>query len=452
MAHEVDRLERRAKRERAARVEAEGLLEQKSRELFLVNRDLQASLDELRQATARSERLSERSRQIVEAIQSGLIHVDIDLMILHANRVAGELLGQPVCQEGANLPEQHDVFASSSIREALTRRIHTQGSETLPTAPYRRLDGTPGFLRIVLHSVVHADPDRNGVLILADDITEQLAAEAQAQQAQKLESIGQLAAGIAHEMNTPIQYIGDNTEFIQRSLSTFVEIVEAAQAWSSATDNAALVVQLQELAGNSKLDFLIEESTDSTQQTLDGVRRVAEIVRAMKAFSHPDSERTWVDLNESVRTAATLATSEWKQVAEVAYDLDSELPEVHGVAGDLNQVLLNLIVNAAHAIEEALEAEPSRLGKIDVRTCHEDGSVRVEVRDNGTGIPESILGKVFDPFFTTKEVGRGTGQGLSLAFNVIRDHGGEIRVDSSPGQGSTFIVCLPYDEAAVAHG
>jgi signal transduction histidine kinase len=247
-----------------------------------------------------------------------------------------------------------------------------------------------------------------------------------------LESVGQLAAGIAHEINTPIQFIGDNVRFLGDAFGQLA----AALNGKAQTD--------------SELAFLVEEVPEAVGQTMEGVDRVATIVRAMKAFGHPSGEeKAAADLNAAVRNTLIVANNELKYVADVVTDL-GELPPVWCHLGDVNQVVLNLVVNAAHAIAAKTGPGGGR-GTITVRTATEGEAAVIEVSDTGTGIPSDIAERVFEPFFTTKDVGVGTGQGLTLAYALIRDrHAGTITFTTQPGQGTTFTVRIPLGAAHVA--
>jgi two-component system NtrC family sensor kinase len=259
-------------------------------------------------------------------------------------------------------------------------------------------------------------------------------------QAQKLEAIGQLAAGIAHEINTPTQYVGDNLRFLKESFgeldSLLTKLVEVGGAPASA------------LLAEADFDYLKEEIPRALNQSLEGVDRVAKIVRAMKEFSHPAREKTATDLNRAIQSTITVASNEWKYVAEVEMDLDSELPTVHCSPAEFNQVVLNMVVNAAHAIADVVGDGGNGKGKIRVKTRPDGEWAVVEISDTGAGMPAHIQQRIFEPFFTTKEVGKGTGQGLAIAHNVIVDkHNGTIKVVSAPGKGTTFIIRLPIGGA-----
>jgi signal transduction histidine kinase len=255
-------------------------------------------------------------------------------------------------------------------------------------------------------------------------------------QAQKLEAIGQLAAGIAHEINTPTQYVGDNLRFLKESFGELGSLLTQLVKLGGA--------QAGKLLGDADFDYLKEEIPRALNQSLEGVDRVAKIVRAMKEFSHPAREKTATDLNRAIQSTITVASNEWKYVAEIEMDLDTNLPAVHCSPAEFNQVVLNMVVNAAHAIGDVVGDGAKGKGKIRVRTRPDGEWAVVEISDSGAGMPAHVQQRIFEPFFTTKEVGKGTGQGLAIAHNVIVDkHGGTIKVASAPGKGTTFTIRLP---------
>jgi signal transduction histidine kinase len=280
------------------------------------------------------------------------------------------------------------------------------------------------------------------------DITERRKLESQLRHAQKLEGIGQLAAGIAHEINTPTQFVTDNLTFLRDSWKSTYELLER---YRSAVGAAAVVPEgvaaaLQQAEQSCDLGFIAAEVPRAIDQSLDGAQRVARIVRAMKEFSHPDSaEKTATDLNKAIESTVTVARNEWKYVSELVTEFDAALPPVVCYPGDINQVILNLIVNAAHAIKDKIK--DGEKGRITVRTRMLRGCAELSVTDTGSGIPEAIRGRIFDPFFTTKEVGKGTGQGLALAYAVVvKKHGGKIWFETKAGQGTTFFITLPTEK------
>jgi signal transduction histidine kinase len=278
--------------------------------------------------------------------------------------------------------------------------------------------------------------------------------ETHLRQAQKLESVGQLAAGIAHEINTPVQYIGDNIRFIEQSFAGLGKLIgeyqKLATAVQDGTATAEMTAAVEASAKEVDLEYVNQEIPLAVKQSLEGVRRVTKIVNAMKEFSHPgQTDKIATDLNRAIETALTVSRGEWKYVAEVVTDFDPALPSVVCLPAELNQVILNIIINASHAIAAKKEDGPK--GTITVRTRRDGEWVEIRVSDTGTGIPEPIRHRIFDPFFTTKGVGKGTGQGLAMAWATVVDlHGGKLGLESEVGKGSTFIVRLPIKPAAEA--
>ncbi|MEF2230750.1 MAG: ATP-binding protein [Pseudodesulfovibrio sp.] len=263
--------------------------------------------------------------------------------------------------------------------------------------------------------------------------------------AQKLESLGQLASGIAHEINTPIQYVGDSVRFVKDALEDLFRLVELYAATLAGEDGSEAI---EELRDDMDWDFVHEEMPKACDRALEGVGRVASIVLAMKNFSHPGGEEAkLVDINRAIENTVTVTRNEWKYAADLEARLDPDMPLVHCFPGGLNQVLLNIIINAAHAI--AGNESTGEKGLIAVTTSFDGDWAEIRVADSGCGIPKENMTKIFDPFFTTKEVGKGTGQGLAIVHDiVVEKHGGTIDVESEVGVGTTFIVRLPIDGPA----
>jgi PAS domain S-box-containing protein len=287
-----------------------------------------------------------------------------------------------------------------------------------------------------------------------EDITERRMLRDQLLQAQKLESVGQLAAGIAHEINTPTQYIGDNVRFLKKTFLNVTSLLNIyGVLWKETESDTVTVTVRQEISSAlRKIDikFLLAEIPKAIEDTLEGIKRVSTLVSAMKEFSHPGSkEKVPLDLNHAIQSTITVAQNEWKYVADVETRFDRTLPAVACLPGEFNQVILNLIVNAAHAIGDRAKDGSEKKGKITVETGRCPTGVEIRIGDTGTGIPLDVRAKVFDPFFTTKEIGKGTGQGLAIARSIIVDkHQGSIDFESAIGEGTTFIIRLPYLEKA----
>ena len=337
--------------------------------------------------------------------------------------------------------------------------------ETLDDGMSRRIDEEhfqhqDGFLIPVSYAIsaMATDDVINGAVITFNDISERKRVEAersnmerQLNQVHKMEAVGQLAGGIAHEINTPIQYIGENLRFlleasedINRLLDAYHDLQLAAEPVSGLQPQLDRVRQISE---EVEIDYLREETPKSLEQSLAGTEQVARIVLAMKEFAHPGSrEMALADLNKVIQNAVAVSKNEWKYVADTELKLDPELPEVLCVGGEIAQVLLNLIVNAAHAIEGA--GRESK-GTITISSTSLGDRLEVRVKDNGTGIPEAVRESVFNPFFTTKEVGSGTGQGLAIAQDiVVGKHQGELFFETEEGAGTTFVLRLPMAKAA----
>jgi signal transduction histidine kinase len=267
--------------------------------------------------------------------------------------------------------------------------------------------------------------------------------------AQRLESIGQLAGGIAHEINTPNQYIGDNACFLQEAFGDLQGVIDALRRlMRSARDGVAggqLQTRMEAALRDADLAYLEQEIPRAIAELREGVEHVARIVRAMKDFSSAETrEKTPTDVNRAIESTLMVCRNEWRYVAEAVTDLDPDLPLVSCVPGELNEVILNLVLNAVQAIREAPTCGAAARGTITVRTRRLAAGVEIRVEDTGTGISETIRDRIFDPFFTTKDVGKGTGQGLAIAHAiVVKNHGGTIVFETEPGRGTRFVVRLP---------
>jgi len=393
-----------------------------------------------------------QNTQLMKAITSILIQIDSQYRVVHWNQKASDVLGlhtEDVIHfsiKDCQIPwDQKRVLNALHQCEV----YHTQ--VRLDDVFFNRKSGGDGYLGITINPIL--DQDSNlfmGFLILGADITDRKVLEAQLLQAQKLESIGQLAAGIAHEINTPTQYIGDNIRFLKESFEDLFKAYRAAVGLiSTSLSSPEQFLRIAEETGQVfeevDLEYLIEEIPMAIDQSLEGIERVSTIVKAMKEFSHPGAtEKTPIDINHAIENTLTVARNEWKYVAEVERQYEPNLPLIPCLPGEFNQVILNLITNAAHAIEKATKDHPGDLGRITIHTENIGEFVEIRISDTGTGIPEDVRNKVFDPFFTTKEVGKGTGQGLTIAYNVIVEkHGGNLTFNTEVGKGTTFIIQLP---------
>ena len=267
-------------------------------------------------------------------------------------------------------------------------------------------------------------------------------------QAQKLESVGQLAAGIAHEINSPVQFIGSNTAFLEDSFVEVKHLIDAllkllptrAQGAAGTEANRDAENLLAEIDWN----YLEKEIPLAIEQSKEGIRRISTIVQAMKEFSHPgNKEKAFYDLHKILETTITVASNEWKYCAEIVTQLDPDFPMVCCLADEIGQVFLNILINAAHAIADKI-TDSTEKGVITISTHRYPEHVEICIEDTGDGIPENIRDRVFDPFFTTKQVGKGTGQGLAISHDVITNkHDGALSLTSETGKGTVFTIILP---------
>ncbi len=269
-------------------------------------------------------------------------------------------------------------------------------------------------------------------------------AQGQLMQNEKLASIGQLAAGVAHEINNPIGYVFSNFGSLQTYLSDLLRLIDAYLLAEPQLGDAAVRAQLAALRRELDLDYLKQDVLDLMRESREGIERVRKIVQDLKDFSHVDasSDWQWADLHRGLDSTLNVVNNEIKYKADVVREY-GELPQVQCLPSQLNQVFMNLLVNAAHAIKG--EAR----GTITVSTGCTGEEVWLTVRDTGCGIPPELLQRIFDPFFTTKPVGKGTGLGLSLSYGIVQKHHGRIEVESTPGVGTTFRVTLPVSQPAV---
>jgi PAS domain S-box-containing protein len=285
---------------------------------------------------------------------------------------------------------------------------------------------------------------------LQRDITHELSLENNLRQAQKLEAMGTLAGGIAHEINTPAQYVASNLDFF---LESFTDLHDFFKDFITLNKQKAkpqkIGEEIDKLLEKYDVDYLFEEIPTALNQSIDGIAQISKIVHSMKQFAHPgDDTKTAANINEAITNTANVCRNEWKYVAEIEFNLDPQLPEVPCHRSEINQVFLNIIVNAAHAIA-ANTISDDKKGLITITTGKIDHGVEIAFRDTGSGIPENLKERIFDPFFTTKEPGKGTGQGLAIAHSIITEkHKGKIFVESKTGQGTTFFIHLPIEDDA----
>lgn len=287
-----------------------------------------------------------------------------------------------------------------------------------------------------------------GVVIVLRDITRIVKIETQAALSQKMESVGQLAAGIAHEINTPMQFVGDNTYFIKESFETVFSFIDKTiNSFNSNYSIEKIIEYFRDNFEEHEIDYYKNEIPIAIDRTIDGIDRVRKIVIAMKNFAYSSGkQKAQSNINQGIDVTVTISKNEWKYVADLITELDNELPPVYCSLDEINQVILNMIINAAHAIAEKKSITKEFEGTIKIRTYKDSTNAYIEINDNGAGIPADKINRIFDPFYTTKEVGKGTGQGLTIAHDIIvNKHHGAIDVESETGIGTKFIISLPIN-------
>jgi PAS domain S-box-containing protein len=434
----------RAIRYATQRMKAEVEMQKAQEEAEAANRVKGELLAELQAAHAETE-------LFLRSIPSILIGVDSQGRITHWNRTATSIFGIEEGSVVGRMIEDCGIrWLHPEIKAEIARWLATESAYRSENLAYER-EGKTRFLGLNVLRVPVKVGEQTGFIITGADVTERMVMELQLRQAQKLEGIGQLAAGIAHEINTPTQFVGDNIRFLKDSWGPVAEFlnfcgtmqVECALGPVSGEH----LQQFSELHKKCDLEYLSEHIPKAIDLSPEGVKRNAQIVKGFKEFSHPGSEeKQAINLNQAIETTISVAKHEWKYCADLVTAFDADLPLVPCLVGEFNQVILNLIVNSAHAISNAAEknGNAKEKGTITISTRQEGDWARIAVADTGAGIPTEIRARVFEPFFTTKEVGKGTGQGLALAHAaIVKRHQGQLWFESEMGRGTTFFIRLP---------
>lgn len=437
-----------------AYLDLEQRVRERTEELVHANEQLHVEIRERKQMEKHALKAYQLTQQLISSITSILIAVSPTNHITHWNHQAENIFAIPASEAiGHALDDLPIGWNKDYVMHEIENLRQKGATARLPDIHYLRPDQTEGILGFSFNLVSKATPGNSSYILLGTDITNRKNIEAQTVFAQKMESIGQLAAGIAHEINTPVQYVGDNLHFIQECQSSLRELFTKYAKLLEVNKKEGLFPELIDEIETEiveiDLDYLNEEGQKAIIQSLEGVERIAKIVRALKEFSHPSQgEKVFSDINKALNSTIIISRNEWKYVAELQTELEPELPMVNCLIDLINQALLNIIVNAADAIREKQQngQHNDEKGLICAKTWSDDSNVYISISDTGTGIPDTVINKIFDPFFTTKEVGKGTGQGLTIAHDIIvNKHQGNIQVSSKPGQGTTFTIQLPID-------
>lgn len=414
----------------------------------------------LREASQRkgAEEMLRKLSSAVEQSPYMVFITDTDGRIQYINQRFTQMSGY---REDEVIGKTADVLRSEQTPASIYEDFWTSiksGGEWRGEICDRRKDGSEYWVRASISPVHTENGEITHFVAMHEDITdrkkseeETAALERELMNASKLEAVGQLASGIAHEINTPTQYISDNLRFMSDAYGDMSSVItDYLKLGQTSPQDQGFSDKLQEVAQKAEeadIDYLLKEIPQALTQALEGTEQVARIVLAMKEFSHPTSKESGdADINKMIENTIMVSRNEWKYVAELVADLDPELPLVRCQAGELNQVLLNLIVNAAHAIEETFAKQKNQKdqGRITVTTRQDGKWAEIRVSDTGSGIPQDIRDQIFNPFFTTKEVGKGTGQGLSISHDIIvKKHHGAITFETEEDKGTTFIIRIP---------
>lgn len=397
--------------------------------------------------------LSRELSFIIDAVSVLVIGIDKEGNVYRWNQVAERIFGIPASEvigrRFVDLAFPGDF--THRIIPAFQKCLETKETLELPEVRVY-LEGATRVLDLTIRPFL-APENGHCVFLTGFDVTDRKNLEMMLVHAQKLESIGALAAGIAHEINTPCQCMMSNLTFLHDEISNLLELVQVLESFRQSISSDCAVDQdqlkkIDELMEKLDVSFIIDEIPQALDQTMDCLNRVIRIVQSIREFSHPGAqEKATVDIHRLIRSTVDISRNEWKYVADIQFEFDSDLPPVTCYPSELSQVILNLIVNAAQAIKEAIGDRPETKGIITIRTRKLGPWCEISVSDTGTGIPKEIQHKVFEPFFTTKPPGKGTGQGLSIAQSIImKKHNGHIYFETEEGKGTTFFVRIPVGE------
>ncbi len=461
VAVQMDVTERKAMEEKLRRAhdELELRVAERTAELLTANDALKIEISERRRAEVELKEAQQFLRKVIDSVPNMIFVKDYSRRFTLVNNATAEfhgttvenMLGKTIAEIHTQSDENRRVDeADAHVLESLEEKFISE--ERLTDA-----EKNTRWLQIVKRPLMLDDSGQRFMIGVVTDLTERKLLENHLRHSQKMESIGQLAAGVAHEINTPTQYVSDNTRFVRNSFAEIsLSLAELRRLAASLDKNEAEQKIFEEIEANicrRDIEYLTAEIPKAVEQSLEGLGRIAKIVSSMRTFAHPGAiEKIASNLNAAIESTVSVAQSEWKYFAEVETRLDEELPLVPCLLDEINQVVLNMIINATHAIADSAQTGTQGKGKITITTTHVADWAEIRIADTGAGIPPEVQSQIFDPFFTTKEVGKGTGQGLAISHNVIvNKHGGELTFETVPSQGTTFVIRLPLDAAPKAN-
>ena len=442
--HELRLIEARSIAEEAYNV-MEKIIQDRTLELTLANQRLNSEVSMRMQAI--------QNLQItLKAISAILIAIDNDDSITQWSHAAKHSFGLQSSQAIGKTFRYLPISWNWDVIDSAIQKCRTVKNATkISNVKFVHANGSDRFLVVTVTPLLDDVGAMTGCLLLGEDITEIKTLEAQLAQAARLEGLGQLAAGIAHEINTPIQYVGDSVTFLKESYQHLDRILEFTTTnCGQHTRNFDIPCHLNMLLKEADIDFIREEAPRTFTRIEQGLGKISSIVRAMNRFSRCDiSEKTMSDINEIIENAITITQNVWKYSTNVKADLEDGKLLIPCIHGEIGQALINIIINATHAIEDVVNGSKEK-GFIYITTRKKEKYLEIRIKDTGAGIPAEIASKIFNMFFTTKPIDRGTGQGLSLAYNtIVSKHKGTLTYETRLGHGTTFIITLPLDLDAV---
>ncbi len=461
VALQMDITERKAMEEelRRAQGELEVRVVERTAELLSANQALKNEISERKRAENELGESRQFLRKVIDSVPNMIFVKNQTGHFTLANKslaeiygtTTAEIIGKTDADFSQDLSRINKIAGDErQVMENLKEKIIYE--ETLTDVA-----GKVHWLQTVKRPLIFGDENATHVLGIATDLTERKILENKLRHAQKMESIGQLAAGIAHEINTPTQFVSDNINFIRNGFADVAGILldyrELIENLNSEGLNSLEIKKLEKLFEDHDINYLLEEIPKAIEQSLEGVSRISKIVGSMRTFAHPGAgEMKPADINQAIESTVAVAHNEWKYIADLETVFDENLPSVPCLLDEFNQVILNIIINAAHSIADVLGGTHGR-GKIKITTaCVDRQWAEIRVSDTGAGIPVEVQSRIFDPFFTTKEVGKGTGQGLAISHNVIVEkHQGQLSFETELEQGTTFIIRLPLENDCLAN-
>lgn|GEM_PF-3558681 len=433
--------------------EAQAQLEKKVEERTT---ELLQEIENRKEAEAALAQEKETLRETLQSINEGIVITDTQGTITFVNQEAQEITGRTEVEvKGYSLRVLLQFLVGENKEQTCTDPLSLimEGRQKNEQQVIETKDGSRKI--VFCNGVLIRGRNQEPLFYVVNfkDMTEMKRAEGRLALARKLEAIGRLAAGVAHEINTPMQFIGNNTQFIK---SSFAEVQQLWEVYNKLRNDLEQghysrgLQRLYKLENQVDIDYNLQEIPRAIEEALAGIDRVKKLVDSMKNLSYSSSKpgvRSKFDLNKAIEDTVNITRNEWKMIADVKVRLDSKIPPIKGNPDEISQVFLNLIVNASHAVQQAVQQGICTRGEITIETRFENREVIAEIDDNGVGIPRAYLSRVFDPFFTTKEVGQGSGQGLTIAYDIIvNQHSGQIEVKSEEGKGTKVRIILPLED------